>query len=155
MDFLTRFALAGAAVMFSAWLAITGGRWLTRAMAAIRPYLAAFVIFTFIAMNYAQKPGGTNDPPQGASPPMGSLELRVESVELRSGQSYNSTLSTFNSQFRLDSVVTNDSYSYSMPSNGERYANWWLRGAYEDVFRHDLGGLRFPFGTNLCDSLWV
>ena len=36
-----------------------------------------------------------------------------------------------------------------------RYANWWLRGAYEDVFRLDLGEMRFPCGTNLCDSLWV
>ena len=92
----------------------------------------------------------TNAPPRGAS-----VEWKVESVELRSGQSYNSTLSTFNSQFRLESVTTNDSYSFSMPSNGVRYANWWRRGAYEDVFRLDLGGMRFSCGTNLCDSLWV
>ena len=132
-DFLTRFALVGATVLSAAWLAITGVRWLTRAMAAIRPYLAAFVIFTFVAMNYAQKPGGTNAPLCGASVELieKSVECRVESVELRSGQSYNSTLYTLNSQFRLDSVVTNDSFSFSMPSNGERYANWWLRDAYE------------------------
>ena len=57
--------------------------------------------------------------------------------------------------FRLDSVATNDSYFYAMPSNGVRYSNWWLRGAYEDVFRLDLDGILFPLGTNLCDSLWV
>ena len=59
-SFLTEFCLAGAAVLFSVWLALTGGRWLARQLAAMRPYLAAFVIFTFVAMNYAQKPGGTN-----------------------------------------------------------------------------------------------
>ena len=42
-----------------------------------------------------------------------------------------------------------------MPTNGTRYARWWKRGAYEDVFRLGLGGMRFPLGTNLCDSLWV
>ena len=89
------------------------------------------------------------------APPRGGAECKVESVELRSGQSYNSALSTFNSQFRLEFVATNDSYSYVRPSNGVRYANWWRRGAYEDVFRLDLGGMSFPFGTNLCDSLWV
>ena len=45
--------------------------------------------------------------------------------------------------------------SYSMPTNGVRYANWSLRGAYEDVFRLDLGGFSFPLGTSLCTSLWV
>ena len=74
MDFLTKVALAGAAVLFAAWLAITGGRWLVRQLAALRPYLAAFLVFTFVAMNYAQKGGGTNEPPRGAS-----IELRVES----------------------------------------------------------------------------
>ena len=103
----------------------------------------------------------TNAPPRGASGECRvesvkeSVECKVESVELRNGQSYNSTLSTFNSPFRLESVTTNDSYSFLMPSNGVRYANWWLRGAYEDVFRLDLGEMRFPCGTNLCDSLWV
>ena len=42
-----------------------------------------------------------------------------------------------------------------MPTNGARRENWWLRGAYEDVFRLDLDGLLFPLGTSLCDSLWV
>ena len=141
MDFITRFALAGAAVMFAAWLAITGGRWLTQAMAAIRPYLAAFVIFTFVVMNYAQKPGGTNDPPQGAGSPLHLLHFYTANPPA--------------SLFRLESESTNETYSYAMPSNGERYANWWLRGAYEDVFRIDLGEMRFPCGTNLCDSLWI
>ena len=57
--------------------------------------------------------------------------------------------------FRLESETTNETYSFAMPTNGTRYANWWLRGAYEDVFRLDLGGMLFPIGTNLCSSLWV
>ena len=58
-DLLTDFALVGAAVLFSAWLALTGGRWMARQLAAMRPYLAAFLVFTLVAMNYAQK-SGTN-----------------------------------------------------------------------------------------------
>ena len=46
-------------------------------------------------------------------------------------------------------------YLYAMPTNGMRRESWWLRGAYEDVFRLDLDRLLFPLGTNLCDSLWV
>ena len=65
-DLLTDFALAGAAVLFSAWLAMIGGRWIARQLAAIRPYLAAFLVFTLVAMNYAQT-SGTNEPPRGAS----------------------------------------------------------------------------------------
>ena len=65
-DFLTEVALAGAAVFFAVWLLLIGGRWLARQLAAIRPYLAAFLVFTFVAMNYAQK-SGTNEPPRGAS----------------------------------------------------------------------------------------
>ena len=92
---------------------------------------AAFVFFAAIATLFAQK---TNSPPRG-----GSVELRVEnekcrveSVELRGGQSHNSTLYNINSQlpFRLESVTTNDSYSYVMPANGIRYDRWWNHGAY-------------------------
>ena len=50
-DLLTEISLVGAAVLFAMWLALIGGRWLARQLAAIRPYLAAFVIFTFVAMN--------------------------------------------------------------------------------------------------------
>ena len=72
-DFLTRLCLVGAAVLFAALAAILGGRMLARQLAAIRPYLAAFLVFTFVAMNYAQKSGGTNAPLRGAS-----VELGVE-----------------------------------------------------------------------------
>jgi len=53
----------------------------------------------------------------------------------------------------LESVTTNDAYSYAMPTNGVRYGKWWKRGAFEDVFR--LGGISFPLKDELLDSLWV
>ena len=84
-DWLTDFALAGAGLFFSAWLLLIGGRWLARQLAAIRPYLAAFLVFTFVAMNYAQK-SGTNEPPRGVS--SGRVERfdgRVEHVERGEG----------------------------------------------------------------------
>ena len=152
-DLLTDICLVGAAASFAAYLALRYAQRIARAsdwlVRVPRSRLAAFLLFAAVATVCAQKGGNTNEPPSGG------VELRVESVELRGGQSHGSTLSTFNSQFRLDSVVTNDSYSYAMPSNGVRHEKWWLRGAYEDVFRLDLGGMRFPLGTNLCDSLWV
>ena len=80
-DILTRFCLVGAAVLFAAWAAIVGGRWMARQLAAMRPYLAAFLVFTLVAMNYAQK-SGTNEPPRGAS--SGRVEYsdgRAERVE--------------------------------------------------------------------------
>ena len=112
-EILTDFALAGAAVLFSVCLALTGGRWLARQLAAMRPYLAAFVIFTFVAMNYAQKPGGTNDPPQGAGSPLHLLHFYTANPPV--------------SLFRLESKSTNKTYSYAMPTNGVRHENWWLR----------------------------
>ena len=100
MDFLTRLALAGAAVLFAAWAAIVGGRWIARQFAAIRPYLAAFLVFTFVAMNYAQK-SGTNEPPRGVS------NGRVEHVERVEGpnESTCSTRSTWLNDAALSDQV--------------------------------------------------
>ena len=95
--------LFGAAVSFAAYLALANARRLARvsefASRIPRSSLAVFFAFALVATLCAQK-SGTNAPPRG------SVEWRVESVELRDGQSHNSTLSTFNSQFRLDSGFT-------------------------------------------------
>ena len=118
-------------------------------------HTAVFVVFAAIATLSAQK---TNAPLRG------SVELKIENVELRNfltlieGEQYhNSTFYILNSQFpfRLESVTTNDFYSYAMPANGIRYDRWWNHGAYEDVFRLGLGGMAFPLGDELLDSLWV
>ena len=163
--FLTEFALFGAAALFAVWLALRYRGRIALAADALakvsRARLAAFLFFVAVATVCAQKPGGTNAPLRGAS-----AELRVESVELRveSGEckeenggvvAVGDSTTLHSTLYTLHSISTNDSYSFSMPSNGVRYANWWLRGAYEDVFRLDLGEMRFPCGTNLCDSLWV
>ena len=146
IDIWTRAVLVCAAASFVAYLAMRHARRIARASDWLthvpRPRLAAFLAFALVAMIHAQK-SGTNAPLRGAS------------VELRGGQSYNSTLSTFNSQFLLESVTTNAAYSYSMPSNAVLHEKWWRRGAYEDIFRLDLGGMRFPLGTNLCNHLWA
>ena len=57
--------------------------------------------------------------------------------------------------FRLESETSVAAHSYAMPANGVRYENWWKRGAFEDVFRLDLGGMPFPLADELHSSLWV
>ena len=150
MDFLTKLCILGAAVLFAAWLVLKNRGRIARATDALakvsRARLAAFLAFVAIATVCAQKPGGTNVPPQGASPPMlmmgGGIAQSVSAGDAARG-------------YLLESETTNGTYLYAMPTNGMRRENWWLRGAYEDVFRLDLDGLLFPLGTNLCDSLWV
>ena len=51
--------------------------------------------------------------------------------------------------YRLESVVTNDAVSYSMPADGVEYARWSIRGGRETHFALDLGDFYFPFGTGV------
>ena len=114
-------------------------------------HTAAFIFFATIATLSAQKQGGgTNAPPQGASPPqmmMGS-PLAMQQTPAVSPEDVVRG-------YRLDYVFTNAAYSYAMPTNGVRYDKWWKRGAYEDVFRLDLGGMTFPLVDELLSSFWV
>ena len=92
-------------------------------------------------------------------------ELRVESDELMMmGQTLmsstlHSSFLTLNSDsaapYRLESVSTNEGYSYAMPADGSIRGTWHLTGAYEDVQKVTLGGFAFPLGSDLCTSLWV
>ena len=163
-DILTRLCLTGAAVLFAAWLVmklrVESGKCRVRTIPP-RPtprvqrttHTAVFLFFVAVATVCAQK-NGTNAPLRGAS-----VELGVESgkwkVENGGVVAVGDSTILHSTLYTLHSISTNDSYSFSLPSNGVRYSNWWLRGAYEDVFRLDLDGLLFPLGTNLCDSLWV
>ena len=164
-ELLADICLVSAAAFFVAWaMLVNRGRlaWAADRIAKTsHAAMAAFLFFAAIATVCAQK-SGTNAPLRGASGEcrVGSVELRNDLSLIEDEQFHNSTLYTLNSQlpqfpFRLESVTTNDSYSYAMPTNVARYGKWWKRGAYEDVFRLDLCGMRFPLGTNLCDSLWV
>ena len=161
-DLLTDFALAGAAILFSAWLLLIGGRWFTRQLAAMRPYLAAFLVFTFVAMNYAQK-SGTNDPPRGAS--SGRVEAfdgRVEGTneELTTTEHAETAVACTEGGwgritdrlpqppvrvaegasepsvvelFRPGSVATNETWDFSAPSGAEVHERWQRRGACDIV----------------------
>ncbi|MBO7685827.1 MAG: hypothetical protein J6V72_05560 [Kiritimatiellae bacterium] len=51
--------------------------------------------------------------------------------------------------YRLESVVTNDAASYSIPTDGVEYARWSIRGGRETRFALDLGDFYFPFGTGV------
>ena len=140
IDIWTKAVLAGAAASFAAYLAMRHARriacasdWLVRVP---RSRLAAFLLFAAVATVCAQKGGNTNEPTRRVTAPQ-----TVTAEDAARG-------------YRLDGVETNAAYSYEMPAGGTRHEKWWLRGAYEDVFRLDLGML-FPLGTNLCESLWV
>ena len=167
-DFMTRLALVGAAVSFAAWVFLVNRWWIARVPEFIsripRSSLSVFLAFAIVATGVAQK-GGTNAPPNGASPPQmmmplpsqNFLPLNLPDVLNLPGDGgvVSVTSNDIARGFLLESVITNDSYSYAMPTNGTRYARWWKRGGYEDVFRLDLDGMIFPLGTNLCSSLWV
>ena len=158
MDFITKFALVGAAVSFTAWAVLANRRRIARVSEFVsripRSSLSMFLAFALVATLCAQKQGGTNELLRTTEHTEYTKRADGE-VAMRSGS--NSVCSVYSvvDQYRLESVVTNDTYSYAMPTNGTRYARWWKRGAYEDVFSLDLDGMRFPLGTNLCSSLWV
>ena len=148
---------------FAAWLVLVNRRRIARVSEFVsripRSSLSVFLAFALAATLCAQKQGGTNSPPNGASPPQMMMPLPLPNFPPLN-LPVDGGLATVTSNdvargFLLESVVTNDSYSYAMPTNATRYGKWWKRGGYEDVFRLDLGGMRFPLGTNLCSSLWV
>ena len=160
-DILTRLALAGAATLFAAWAVLANLRRIAAASDAIakipRSRLAAFLFFAAIATLSAQKGGNTNAPPQGAMPPRVFQEyLRTtEHTETAVAGTEGVSVPYAVEMFRLATEITNETYSFAMPTNAIRHGKWWLRGAYEDVFRLDLGDMAFPLGTNLCDYVWV
>ena len=123
-------------------------------------HTAVFLFFAAIATLSAQK---TNSPPRGGSVNQGTGNRervtgnREQGIGGGSRPIRHSTFSILHSQFpfRLESVTTNNSYSYAMPTNATCYDRWWKRGAYEDVVRLDLGGMAFPLNGELLDSLWI
>ena len=100
-----------------------------------------FVFFAAIATLSAQK---TNSPPRMMmGPPLAMQQvLTVSPNDVSRG-------------FRLESETSVAAHSYAMPANGVRYENWWKRGAFEDVFRLDLGGMPSPLADELLSSFWV
>ena len=161
-DLLTDICLVGTAATFAACLALCARRRFRLVADSLsrlpRSSVAAFLLFAAVATVCAQKQGGTNSPPNGASPPqMAGMPTPGLVPPILPGAVGTVSVSSNDVArgFWLESISTNGSYSYAMPTSGTRYAKWWLRGAYEDVFRLDLDGMLFPLGTNLCSSLWV
>jgi len=99
-------------------------------------HTAVFVFFAGVAVQYAgAKHGGTNDPPRG-----GNVELRIENGELRNiptptgnGQIHHSPFSILHSQFPtglvLAKVGTNETFSFSAPSDAIVQSEWLAFGA--------------------------
>lgn len=108
------------------------------------------------------KHGGTNDVEgasgdgtsgEAVSPPL----LMVGAPPFRSGRDSASPFSVtdFAASYRLESVSTNEGYSYAMPADGAIRGTWHLTGAYEDIQKVALDGFAFPLGSDLCTSLWA
>ena len=88
MDILTKLCLAGAVVLFAAWVAAVCRKSFAYGMAAIRQYRTAFLLAVAGAAIYGgAKNGATNEPPQGASPPMLLMGGDVTPPENSDGQS--------------------------------------------------------------------
>ena len=135
--------------------------------------IAILFIVVQLTMFGGAKHGGTNDVDDVTSTNDVELvegdsdtneELRIESGELMMGQTLmsstlHSSFLTLNSQsaapYRLESVSTNEGYSYAMPADGTLRGTWHLTGAYEDVQKVALDGFAFPLGSDLCTSLWA
>ena len=126
-------------LLITAVCAIVGLRRVSKAL-CVRLSPAAFGVFAFAAIFAtceAQKrllhDGGTGSATQ---------QVVVTHEEITQG-------------YRLESIATNETVSYSMPTNGVEYMPWSGGGAYEAHFPLDLGDFTFPFGTNVVRRIDV
>ena len=144
-DIWTGLVLVSAAATTAAWLVLAANVRFPALRARLscvrRSGFSVFLLFSLAATLCAQK---TNSPPlRVMGPPLAMQQLStVSPADVARG-------------YRLDYEFTNGAYSYSMPMNASRHEKWWRRGAYEDVFRLDLGGMAFPLGDELLSSVWV
>ena len=105
------------------------GAWLYRGVAsAMRRLLAVVRLAAFVAVSaFCVIRGGAKFlmPPSstGGTP---VVPVVVTPEEIAQG-------------YRLESVATNNTVSYAMPTNGVEYAPWSQRGGYETHFPLDLG----------------
>ena len=124
-DILADICLFGAAAAFALYLAIAYARHIARVSDALakipRAHLAAFLAFALVATLCAQKPGGTNAPPNGMSLPQMTMVLTPQifpPLNLPGAGGVASVTSNDVARgFMLESVLTNGSYSYAMPTN--------------------------------------
>ena len=129
-ELLTNICLTGAAVSFAAWAVLVNRRriaYISEFVSRIpRSSLSVFLAFSIIATILAQKPDGTNAPPNGASPPqmMALPQQNFPPLSLlpEDGCVASVTSNDVARGFLLEGVVTNNSYSYAMPTNAARYS---------------------------------
>ena len=147
------FAIVGSVLLWSAWLVAALHE---KGIYPVREVLDRWgrlgvtgkVIVTLFVAHLAiygsTKPSGTNGVDQVGSAFLGGcgpLGTTAPTVAVR--------------PYRLESVSTNEGYSYAMPVGGSIRGTWHLTGAYEDVQRVVLDGFAFPLGSDLCTSLWA
>ena len=87
---MTRLALVGAAVSFAAWVFLVNKGRIARVPEFIsripRSSLSVFLAFAIVATSVAQK-GGTNAPPNGASPPQ-MMGLLPQGADVERGATF-------------------------------------------------------------------
>ncbi|MBQ3341071.1 MAG: hypothetical protein IJG84_04185, partial [Kiritimatiellae bacterium] len=142
-DFLTKLCLAGAAVLFAAWLVLKNKGRIARAadeLSAI-PFRrhALFLAFVAVAAIYGGAKNGTNEPPQGASPPMLMMGATPAPAPL----------------FSSASVTTNGTWDFSAPPGATVHERWRLRGAADDWFPLFPAGWSFALGDTSVTNLRV
>ena len=175
IDVFTRIVLAGAFIFTFAWVILAQRRTirlLSDAYLRLTHFQRVLVALAVIVCTvYAQKPStndvngvsGTNDV-EGVTGTnqVGGIVLNVPQP-MSNGASFLGGCGALGTvrptvavrPYRLESVTTNESYSYTMPADGAICGTWRLTGAYEDVQRVALDGFAFPLGSDLCTSLWV
>ena len=135
----------GALLLIAAACAYVGMRRVSNALwVRLRPAaIGVFAVAAVIATCEAQKRSGATGTSRPAAALVGRrvLNAPITSEDIARG-------------WRLESVVTNDAISYTMPMNGVEYRPWSLRGGYETHFPLDLE-FGFPFGTNVVRRLDV
>ena len=124
-------------------------------------FLLVFTAASSLITITAQKTNGVNNlPPQQMMPrPMaGVLTPRLDQLQLRGDVGPSVAPDDIARGWRVESVTTNESFSYEMPTDAALVGNWHVHGASSSYGnnRIDFGGWRFPLGTNgaAFSSFW-
>lgn len=138
------------------WLCAIGFKALRKLPAQI---LVAFSLLAVRTDIVAQKTNGVNNlPPQQMMQGGGSFQTGLTGLTGLSGigslvnlvNSVQTTSEDIARGWRIESVTTNDSFSYEMPTNAMLVGNWHVHGASSSFGnnRIDFGDWSFPLGTN-------
>ena len=145
---LGRCVVAAESTIVIAWLCLHGLRGLRKQSASV---LAVLVLLGVGTALDAQKTNGVNNlPPMPLPPRLVPVAATVAEDDVARG-------------WRVESVTTNETLSYTMPSNAVYVSNWHIHGARSSFGNNvvNLGGTSasdwaFPLGTNgaAFSSFW-